>query len=43
MYARTCLRSRDSDSFDVKHSDGDVLIFLELTKAQRERVETTTK
>ncbi len=29
----------DADSFDVKHSEGDVLTFLELTEAQKERVE----
>jgi hypothetical protein len=33
------LKAGDSDSFDVKHSAGDALTFLELTEAQMERVE----
>lgn len=37
------LKVGDSDSFDVKHSDGDSLTFLELTKAQNERIEQTGK
>ena len=32
------LKAGDSESFDVKHSEGDSLIFLELTKAQMERL-----
>lgn len=37
------LKVGDSDSFDVKHSEGDSLTFLELTKAQMERVEKAGK
>lgn len=33
------LKVGESDTFDVKNAEGDVLLFLELTKAQRERVE----
>jgi len=33
------LKAGDSNSFDVKHAEGDNLIFLELTKAQAEQVE----
>ncbi len=35
-YART-LRTGDADSFDVKQ-DGDAMVWLELTKVQRERI-----
>jgi hypothetical protein len=37
------LKAGDTESFDVKHSAGDVLIFLELTAAQLERVEKSSK
>ncbi len=37
------LKIGDSDTFDVKHAEGDVLLFLELTKAQMERVEQPPK
>lgn len=33
------LKVGDSDAFDVKHDEGDSLVFLELTRAQAERVE----
>jgi len=37
------LKLGDTDSFDVRHSDGDSLTFLELTKGQIERVEGAGK
>lgn len=37
------LKVGDSDLFDVKYSDADSLTFLELTKAQNERIGQTGK
>ena len=37
------LKVGDSDSFDVKYSDADSLTFLELTKAQNNRIELSEK
>lgn len=37
------LKVGDSDSFDVKYSDAGSLVFLELTKAQIERIEQAGK